>query len=126
MSDGCPTGSDWRKGGVRRMQASIKASCPSCGDVELTVGELTVRVCSADDRSAYRFRCPGCTKVVFKDTNRRVADLLVSSGVELDVWDLPSELAERPNIEFPISEREIRGFREALDEGGWFAELVGD
>src|SRR5436309_347160 len=58
---------------------TIRANCPSCGDVQLKASELTVRVCSDDERGSYCFRCPECRRAVAKDASRRIVDLLVSS-----------------------------------------------
>lgn len=74
--------------------ATIRASCPDCGDVELTTADVRVRVCLDDDRGEYRFTCPVCTMVVVKPAEHRTIDLLVASGVEMDTWTLPAELFE--------------------------------
>ncbi|MDQ1455834.1 MAG: hypothetical protein QOH28_1454, partial [Actinomycetota bacterium] len=39
---------------------TIRANCPTCGDVQLTADDLTVRVCADDERGSYCFRCPDC------------------------------------------------------------------
>ena len=59
---------------------TIRANCPECGDVQLKVEDLMVRVCADDEQGAYTFRCPTCTTVVVKEASRRIVDLLVSSG----------------------------------------------
>lgn len=74
--------------------ATIRASCPDCGDVELTTSDVRVRVCLDDDRGEYRFTCPICAMVVVKPAEHRTIDLLVASGVEMDTWTLPAELFE--------------------------------
>ena len=76
--------------------AKIRASCPTCGDVELTTGDLVVRVCADDNSGAYNFRCPVCSVRVAKAADRHIVDLLGASGVEVVVWSLPAELTERP------------------------------
>lgn len=73
---------------------TIRANCPSCGDVQLKAADLTVRVCSDDERGSYTFRCPDCRMPVAKDASRRIVDLLVGSGVRMQVWRLPAELHE--------------------------------
>ena len=73
---------------------TIRANCPSCGDVQLTADDLTVRVCADDERGSYCFRCPDCQGAVAKEASRRIVDLLVSSGVRMQVWRLPAELTE--------------------------------
>ena len=73
---------------------TIRANCPSCGDVQLRAADLTVRVCSDDEQGSYCFQCPTCAQAVAKDASRRIVDLLVSSGVRMEVWRLPAELSE--------------------------------
>ena len=74
--------------------ATIRASCPDCGDVELTTSDVRVRVCLDDDRGEYLFTCSICAMVVVKPAEHRTIDLLVASGVEMDTWTLPAELFE--------------------------------
>ena len=45
------------------MATVIKASCHDCGDVELAVNDLEVRVCTQDDQGSYVFRCPSLPDV---------------------------------------------------------------
>ena len=82
---------------------TIRANCPSCGDVQLTADDLTVRGCADDERGSYCFQCPECRAAVAKEASRRIVDLLVSSGVRMQVWRLPAELTEsggwRPSVE---------------------------
>ena len=42
------------------MATVIKASCHDCGDVELGVRDLEVRVCTQEEQGTYVFRCPSC------------------------------------------------------------------
>src|SRR5215210_4295571 len=63
--------------------ATIRASCGDCGDVELTTGDVRVRVCTFDNRGTYSFRCPKCRMVVVKPAEHRTIDLLVASGVSM-------------------------------------------
>jgi hypothetical protein len=103
--------------------ATIRASCPDCGDVELTTVDMTVRVCSEDQRGTYAFRCPACTMAVTKSAEPRIVDLLVSSGVELQVWTLPAELREPRPIGEPFSHDDLIAFHELLDSDGWLQRL---
>jgi predicted RNA-binding Zn-ribbon protein involved in translation (DUF1610 family) len=102
--------------------ATIRASCPDCGDVELTTEEMTVRVCLDDQRGAYAFRCPSCSMTVHKDAEPRIVDLLVSSGVRRIAWRLPLELGERPTGE-PLTHDDLLEFHDLLADDGWFATL---
>lgn len=102
--------------------ATIRASCPDCGDVELTTRDVTVRVCAADDRGSYVFRCPTCRMAVTKAAEPRIVDLLVSSGVPLEVWRLPAELSEQ-RVGEPIDHDDLLEFHELLQGEAWFADL---
>ncbi len=101
---------------------TIRASCPSCGDVDLTVGDVSVRVCSNDHRGSYTFRCPECQLAVSKPADANVVELLVASGVRMDVWELPAELWE-PRVGEPISHDDLLDFHELLSDERWFERL---
>ena len=103
--------------------ATIRASCPDCGDVELTTRQMTVRVCAEDNRGSYLFRCPGCTMSVSKAAEQRIIDLLVSSGVQVEIWKLPLELRERP-VGQPFCHDDLLAFHEMLESEDWFATVV--
>jgi hypothetical protein len=105
------------------MATVIKASCHDCGDVELKVEDLLVRVCTTDDRGAYVFRCPTCRMSVTKDAERRIVDLLVASGVELVEWAMPDELREAHDGA-PICHDDLIDFHRMLQADDWFEALA--
>ena len=110
---------------VRReaLVATIRASCPSCGDVELTSTDVTVLVCSTNNEGAYAFQCPDCRVAITKPAEPRVVDLLVSTGVKLSVWELPAELNE-PKSGAPINYDDLLEFHFLLQREDWFELLV--
>ena len=73
---------------------TIKASCPSCGEVELTPADVALMVCSHAPLSYYAFCCPTCSEEVRKPADDHVVSLLVSGGVPAQVWDVPAEVLE--------------------------------
>lgn len=73
---------------------TIKASCPTCGEVELTPADVTLMVCSHAPLSYYRFDCTTCDHEVRKPADDHVVSLLVSGGVPAQVWDVPAEALE--------------------------------
>lgn len=101
---------------------TIRANCPSCGDVQLRAFDITVRVCSDDDRGSYCFRCPSCDRAVAKEASRRIVDLLVSSGVRMQVWRRPTELLETHDGP-PLTPDDLLDFHLLLREEDWFARL---
>ncbi|MEO7430104.1 MAG: hypothetical protein ABIY48_12065 [Acidimicrobiales bacterium] len=105
------------------MTTVIKASCHDCGDVELGVTELSVRVCTAATQSSSVFRCPSCQMSVSKPAEQRIVDLLVASGVELVEWRLPAELFEAHGGE-PITHDDLIDFHRLLQSESWFETVV--
>ncbi len=101
------------------MATVIKASCHDCGDVELGIDQLRVRVCTADTQGTYVFRCPTCQMSVSKPAEPRIIDLLVASGVQLIEWRLPAELFEEHHGA-PISHDDLIDFHRLLQTDDWF------
>jgi len=73
---------------------TIKASCPACGEVELTSADVTLMVCNHAPQSYYTFTCPKCCDEVRKPADDHVVSLLMSGGVRAEVWELPAEALE--------------------------------
>src|SRR5688572_14266127 len=105
------------------MATVIKASCQDCGDVELGVGDLEVRICAQDEQGTYVFRCPRCEMSVVKPAEPRIVDMLVASGVSLVEWDLPAELFE-PRGGAPITHDDLIDFHRLLQSDDWFDAIV--
>ena len=103
--------------------ATIRASCPTCADVELTTRDLQVQVCSDTNQGSYSFRCPTCLLAVSKHAEPRIIDLLVSSGVRMHLWRLPAELNE-PKEGRPFSWDDVLEFHDLLEGPDWFDQLL--
>ncbi len=103
--------------------ATIRASCPTCGDIELTSRDVSVQVCASNNQGSYAFRCPQCAVAVSKMAEQRIVDLLVSSGVRLAVWSLPAELDE-PKSGDPLDYDDLLELHLLLQEDGWFERLT--
>ena len=73
---------------------TIKASCPGCGDVELTSAQVRLVVCSIQDWSFYAFTCHTCHDEVRKPAASDVVTLLQSGGVLAEIWSVPAEAME--------------------------------
>src|SRR5438309_10527562 len=74
---------------------TIKATCPGCGEVELTPDDIELRVCNYAPASYYNFECPTCRLEVRKPADDRVVKLLISGGVREVMWEFPAEVKER-------------------------------
>lgn len=96
--------------------AKVRASCPDCGDVELSTDEVQVRVCVDDGAGSYAFRCPTCRVAAGKPAGARVVHLLVSWGSPLTMWRLPAELDEARHGP-PLTHDDLLSFhRELADD----------
>jgi predicted RNA-binding Zn-ribbon protein involved in translation (DUF1610 family) len=109
--------------GTERAVTTIRANCPNCGDVQLTSGDLTVRVCADTERGSYSFHCPECDRAVAKDASQRIVDLLVSSGVRMQVWRLPAEVHEG-RAGPALTPDDLLDFHLLLQSEGWFERLA--
>jgi predicted RNA-binding Zn-ribbon protein involved in translation (DUF1610 family) len=103
--------------------ATIRASCPTCGDVELTTKDVSVQVCADTNQGAYSFLCPLCGYAVSKQAEQRIIDLLVSSGVRMSLWTLPAELNE-PKSGQAFTWDDVLEFHDLLEKPGWFDALL--
>ncbi len=91
--------------------------------MQLKATDLTVRVCSDDERGSYTFRCPDCCMPVAKDASRRIVDLLVGSGVRMQVWRLPAELHEAHDGPALLPD-DLLDFHLLLQTDAWFDHLA--
>lgn len=105
--------------------ATIRASCPDCGDVELTTADVHVRICDDNDAGTYSFRCPFCQMMVVKPAESRTIDLLIASGVDFSTWSLPAELAET-HIGEPINHDDLLDFHNLLQDDLRLGEIMAE
>jgi hypothetical protein len=104
--------------------ATVRATCPTCGDVELTTAGMQLLVCTSTGATAYSFQCLLCGVLVNRFANDRVVAALSEVGVRLREWSLPAELAE-VKVGPPITHDDLLSFHLALADGNWQEELAG-
>ena len=75
---------------------TIRATCATCGDVELTTTDVSVMISQETGDGTYSFRCPLCDCVVVKDCPGHTIDLLVSAGVHYSMVAEPNEPVPDP------------------------------
>lgn len=102
---------------------TIRATCPQCGEVELTPDDIQLRVCTHAPASYYVFDCPLCTHEVRKTADDRVVQLLISGGVSATVWELPEELQEE-RAGPPFTFDDLLDFHVLLQSDDWFDGLL--
>lgn len=73
---------------------TIKATCPSCGDVDLTPEDVRVTVARQMGWSTYTFTCPTCRESVSRPADDDVVQLLTGAGVRIEHLRIPQEYLE--------------------------------
>ncbi len=108
----------------RRQQrfAVVWATCPTCGDVELTSEQVQIQTCTSDGSSTYSFVCPTCSLIANKPASVSVVESLSAAGSRLVAWNYPAELAET-KVGAPICHNDLLDFHAALETDGWWSEL---
>lgn len=76
------------------MSSIFKASCPMCGDVQLSYDQVRVVLHPVRERSFYSFTCHTCRDEVNKPATPEVVRLLRMGGVVPEIADFPAEAAE--------------------------------
>jgi predicted RNA-binding Zn-ribbon protein involved in translation (DUF1610 family) len=72
----------------------IKATCPVCGDVQLSRDQVRLVLHPVRDRSFYAFTCTSCDDEIRKPAGPEVVRLLRMGGVMPENADFPAEAAE--------------------------------
>jgi predicted RNA-binding Zn-ribbon protein involved in translation (DUF1610 family) len=102
---------------------TIKASCPSCGEVDLTAEDIVLRITAIPTSNTYGFSCPACGRFVEKPADERIIRLLLSGGVVPVVVNVPAEILEAREGP-PITHDDLLTFHELLQDDDWFSELT--
>lgn len=94
--------------------ATIKTSCPFCGDVDLHSSEVLLTVCSFRPWSYYSFACPKCREAIDKPANEQVVVMLTTGGVNTTQWHVPAEVFE-PRPTTAMTHDDLLDFHAALE-----------
>lgn len=116
----------------------IRATCPSCGEVDLRPQDIRLYLVpppgedeGVGEGSTYTFSCPLCTECVSKPADERIAQLLETGGVPVGAAgprvsagaplpEHPEEAAGGP----PLTYDDLLDLHLMLESQGWFEELL--
>ena len=103
---------------------TIKATCPGCGEVDLTAEDILLRIGGPALNNTYGFSCPDCGDYVEKPADDRIVRLLLSGGVMPMLVHVPAEALEVHDGP-PLSYDDLLSFHETLERDDWFDQLMG-
>lgn len=100
--------------GWRRYVTTILATCPVCGEVELTITDVQLVICAfRKEWSYYTFLCPSCRKLVSKRASNSAIALLISADIKREIWSAPKEALE-VHAGPPLGDEDLADFSRAL------------
>jgi predicted RNA-binding Zn-ribbon protein involved in translation (DUF1610 family) len=104
---------------------TIKATCPFCGEVDLSADDIVLKIGAKSETNSYSFACPGCGDTVQKPADRRVVRLLLSGGVVPVPVHIPAEALEAKSGP-PLTHDDLLDFHYRLQQNDWLGELLDD
>lgn len=120
----------------------IRATCPTCGEVDLAPIDVVLRVVRESggdlaDGSSYRFDCPDCRQLVRKPADERIVELLLTGGVPVEEVPAARSVAvsseasaplplhpEEPPSGPPLTYDDLLDLHLLLNTDGWFEHLL--
>lgn len=102
---------------------TIKATCPGCGEVDLTADDIVLRIGASKTVNTYGFSCPDCREFVTKQADDRVIRLLLSGGVVPVPVHVPAEALE-VHAGPPLTHDDLLDFHQQLAQDGWLEEAA--
>lgn len=105
--------------------ARVRATCDHCGDTELSIEAVSVRICREDHDGTYTFACPDCDSLHEKEASRRTLDLLVASGASVTFWSVPVERLVDLSVG-PLTHDHLLDFQDRLQDEGTIATALGE
>jgi hypothetical protein len=81
--------------------ATIRANCPTCGQVDLPAEEISLEVAGGGDRGRYAFTCPDCSADITRAADGKVVGLLRAAGATSSVEEAPEPMP----VSLPAADR---------------------
>jgi len=98
----------------------LKTTCERCGEIELPVERVLLRICESEDSGVCVIRCPECGLRFVKEANDAMIVMLLAVGIEVSMWST-SVHGNRPGQSGrdvapmpPITKADLDAFRRML------------
>jgi predicted RNA-binding Zn-ribbon protein involved in translation (DUF1610 family) len=103
---------------------TIRATCPQCGEVEMSASSILLCVRDEDGEGTYSFTCPTCGDAVEKPADKKVVMLLLSAGVDVTrIGDAAAFMADVRPEGPPLTADDLIDFHFLLERDDWFSQL---
>lgn len=66
--------------------ALLKTTCERCGEIELPVARVLLRICEDGGSGVCVIRCPDCGQRFVKAANDAMIVMLLAVGIEVSMW----------------------------------------
>jgi predicted RNA-binding Zn-ribbon protein involved in translation (DUF1610 family) len=105
---------------------TIRATCPTCGEVEMDAQAILLSIRETDGEGVYSFTCPTCFDTIEKPADRKVVMLLLSAGVDVTQIAEVTEIAHEPVRDDlpPLTADDLIDFHFLLERDDWFTKLA--
>lgn len=111
---------------------TIRVTCPQCGAIDLTPGEIELRVVESDGPgigvdSHYTFTCTSCGVRIAKPADEKVAEILKSGGVAIEfigACTLTDPHPESPPEGPQLTYDDLIDLHDLLETEDWFDHLL--
>lgn len=98
----------------------IRATCPDCGEVDITAEDIELFIAGELEGGKYCFECPNCINQVSKPADSRIIQLLISGGVRASAQEPRMAHNDLP----PLSYDDLLAFHFELEKANTLADLT--
>lgn len=91
----------------------LKTTCEHCGEIELPIDRVVLRIRMSEDNGMCVFRCPLCGCRFVREANEAMIVMLLAVGIEVSVWSTP--VSRRVDTALPaFTHDDLTAFRRHL------------
>lgn len=92
----------------------LKTTCENCGEIELPVDRVLLRIDQQSPAGVCVIRCPHCRRRFLKEADQFMVALLLAVGIEVSVWSSHLSDESGHGSREPISQAELTEFSQHL------------
>lgn len=94
----------------------LKTTCECCGEIELPIDRVVLRICMTEDAGVCVFRCPSCGRRFVREANDAMIVMLLAAGIEVSMWSTTANGGVDGGLP-AITHDDLTAFRQHLEAG---------